>query len=157
MLQINVEESEEKKDTKITNCYDKGWIEWCEQGLLETDTCFKCGQVVKDAMELTCEGHVEGDDVLIIGEECLNKHLQENSGKCPSKNGHRSNEGSKMTSLNDGCQYKGKIKDLQEHLEKSCPLSPIDCPFRKYGCKDIIFRYNEKEHIQAKIKYHMNF
>ncbi|ETO31514.1 hypothetical protein RFI_05607, partial [Reticulomyxa filosa] len=172
-----MEEPEEKKDTgKNVRCYDEGWLKLCAKlEPVATDVCLVCKQIAKNAVELTCEGHIEGDSVLIVGEECLNKYLQENDGECPSKNGHSNCTYTKSRVVrkrienlevivhsntkyfkqnresNAECQYKGKIKDIQEHLEKMCPLYPIDCPFRKcgYGVHlDLVSKHAEQLQIE---------
>ncbi|ETO33237.1 hypothetical protein RFI_03870 [Reticulomyxa filosa] len=94
-----------------------------------------------------------------VKSELVQERINQFKVKCPRQYQQlqaRLNEKSTMTDSNPGCQYKGKIEDIQEHLEKSCPLSPIDCPFRQYGCKDIILRCNTKRHLDEMTKHHLN-
>ncbi|ETO28217.1 hypothetical protein RFI_08914 [Reticulomyxa filosa] len=45
--------------------------------------CCLCNQIANNAMELHCDEHENADHIYLVGEECLQKYLKQNNGKCP--------------------------------------------------------------------------
>ncbi|ETO10693.1 hypothetical protein RFI_26682 [Reticulomyxa filosa] len=164
------EESKENRKTyfSLSGCYNKAWVLLTnESQRLDTLICCLCNQIANNAMELHCNQHENADKVYLIGEECVQKYLKQNNGKCPiQQHDHcefsqnkivrkfvsellvicprqfhlkkrQSNEGIKSgekeeeynkfelnsnSNLKCNCNYVGKIKDLKDHLDKSCDL-----------------------------------
>ncbi|ETN99138.1 hypothetical protein RFI_38344, partial [Reticulomyxa filosa] len=52
------------------------------------------------------------------------------------------------------CDFKGKLKEIKDHLDKSCPLSVINCWFKPFGCNYICHRHNLDKHLIANMKFH---
>ncbi|ETO26341.1 hypothetical protein RFI_10797, partial [Reticulomyxa filosa] len=69
-------------------------------------------------------------------------------------------EGTKITrggpKVKHGCTFKGKIKEMKNHLERSCQLKPSECKFKEFGCKDLLFEFNAEQHLQSQMKRHMD-
>ncbi|ETO30957.1 hypothetical protein RFI_06162 [Reticulomyxa filosa] len=114
-----VEEEQESKEDKKTSfsfseCYGKAWVSFTnESKRLDTLICCICNQIANNAMELHCDEHENADQVYLVGEQCLQSYLKQNNGKCPIQQ-------------HDHCKFsQGKIKDLKDHLDKSCNLIPI--------------------------------
>ncbi|ETO08426.1 hypothetical protein RFI_28961, partial [Reticulomyxa filosa] len=40
------------------------------------------------------------------------------------------------------CNFEGKIGSIKKHLENTCPLKPLECKFKKFGC-------NAEQHVQS--------
>ena len=47
-----------------------------------------------------------------------------------------------------------KRKDMEGH-RKTCPLEPLDCPFKSVGCKDEISRKDMEHHTQKSVQSHL--
>ncbi|ETO05775.1 hypothetical protein RFI_31621, partial [Reticulomyxa filosa] len=167
MLHLNVETEEKKNLEKqkqmfsFSDCFNKEWLSLTNKPQkLNTLICCICKQIVNHAMELHCDKHENVDQVYLVGEECLQKYLKQNNGKCPiqqhdyckfsqsrsmakvvselsvicpqqfelkkneSNEEIKSEEHWNESNLNSktGCNYEGKIKDLKDHLDKSCNL-----------------------------------
>ncbi|ETO06619.1 WD-40 repeat protein [Reticulomyxa filosa] len=54
------------------------------------------------------------------------------------------------------CNFKGKIKDLSEHLDKECPLKVSDCWFKPFGCNYICYKHNLNEHLISNMQLHFD-
>ncbi|ETO02644.1 WD repeat-containing protein [Reticulomyxa filosa] len=147
------EEKEAKKTTfSLSGCYNKEWISLTnELQSLNAFVCCLCNQIANNAVELQCDKHENAERVYLVGEECLQTYLKQNNGKCPiDQHEHceyskkllvicpryydlniclQSNEGIKPGEKGEieknHCDYKGKIKDVKDHLNKSCQLISI--------------------------------
>ncbi|ETO07018.1 hypothetical protein RFI_30374 [Reticulomyxa filosa] len=54
------------------------------------------------------------------------------------------------------CDFKGKLKDLNNHLINECPLNLINCLFKPFGCNHTCFSYNLKDHLITNMKLHFD-
>ncbi|ETO10888.1 WD-40 repeat protein, partial [Reticulomyxa filosa] len=54
------------------------------------------------------------------------------------------------------CDFKGKLKDLNNHLINECTLNLIDCWFKPFGCNHTCVRQNIDDHLISKMKLHFN-
>ncbi|ETO24263.1 hypothetical protein RFI_12897, partial [Reticulomyxa filosa] len=54
------------------------------------------------------------------------------------------------------CNFKGKIESIKKHLENTCPLKPLECKFKKFGCNDVLFNFNAEQHVQSQMKKHLD-
>ncbi|ETO07483.1 WD-40 repeat protein, partial [Reticulomyxa filosa] len=123
---------------------------------LSTLVCCLCNQIANNAVELQCDEHENAEHAYLIGEECLHKYLRQNNGKCPIQqhehcefsksktirqqisellivcprqyNFLKKKELNKYNNWNSKkqCDYKGKIREIKEHLDKSCQLISIE-------------------------------
>ncbi|ETN99204.1 hypothetical protein RFI_38277, partial [Reticulomyxa filosa] len=172
MLNLDDEREEKKLENRkelfsISGCYNKNWVLLTnEQQKLNALICCLCNQIANNALELQCNEHENSEQAYLVGEECLQEYLNQNSGKCPigqhkhcefSKNkslrqqvldllvicprqydlqkkqsNQETNTGEKEGYKNElnwnlinQCNYKGKIKEIKDHLDKSCELISI--------------------------------
>ncbi|ETO30055.1 hypothetical protein RFI_07065, partial [Reticulomyxa filosa] len=89
-IEQNKNNQEEIKETFLEQCYMKDWLAMNNtEHLIESDFCLLCGQIAKNAIELTCDEHENSNEFLIVGEECLTRYLNANGKKCPVQ-GHDS-------------------------------------------------------------------
>ncbi|ETO21184.1 hypothetical protein RFI_16023 [Reticulomyxa filosa] len=61
-----------------------------------------------------------------------------------------------ITETTNCCTFKEYIKEMRAHLEKSCPLKPLECKFKMFGCDDIFFDFNLEQHLQSQMNKHLN-
>ncbi|ETN99017.1 hypothetical protein RFI_38469, partial [Reticulomyxa filosa] len=89
MLLFEAERKGESKENKRTifsfsDCYSKAWVSFTnESQKLDTLICCICNQIANNAMELHCDEHENVDQIYLVGEQCLQKYLKQNNGKCP--------------------------------------------------------------------------
>ncbi|ETN97404.1 hypothetical protein RFI_40124, partial [Reticulomyxa filosa] len=192
MLLLRLEKEEDKKEKRkktkkvsLDECYNEEWVLLLnKRKKLKNFYCLLCEEIANNAMELICNEHEDMKEGLVVGEQCLLKHLKDHNNQCPTKS-------------HDGCNYvKGKtarncIDDLmvicprqfmsqlnvcqqdqtkegivnketqycyvKEHLEgNSCSLQPVECKFKEFGCNDVLFNYNFEQHMQEQMKEHLD-
>ncbi|ETO01594.1 hypothetical protein RFI_35845, partial [Reticulomyxa filosa] len=134
MLHLNVgcEEKKLENQTKpfpVSGCFKKVWILLINKPQkLNSLICCICNQIADNAMELHCDEHKNVDQIYLVGEQCLQNYLKENNEKYPiQQHGHcefsqsrrQPNEGVKFEEDEGNCNFKGKMKDLKDHLDKS--------------------------------------
>jgi len=54
------------------------------------------------------------------------------------------------------CEFKGKLKDLSLHLKTICPLMPLECSFKSFGCSFPLLKYNFEQHMMVQMQYHLD-
>ncbi|ETO21044.1 hypothetical protein RFI_16161, partial [Reticulomyxa filosa] len=54
------------------------------------------------------------------------------------------------------CDFKGKIKELNEHLDNFCPLKLFDCWYKPFGCVHACPKQKLKQHLILKLKFHFD-
>ncbi|ETN99712.1 hypothetical protein RFI_37755, partial [Reticulomyxa filosa] len=54
------------------------------------------------------------------------------------------------------CDFKGKIENLNDHLNDSCPLKFEECWFKSFGCNCLYFKHELENSYVLKIKYHFD-
>ncbi|ETO06354.1 hypothetical protein RFI_31043, partial [Reticulomyxa filosa] len=95
-LKKEVEEEAIKK-LLLGECYNKNWVSFLhEQDSLKEFECLVCKQITNNAMKLACKEHKNDNEVMLVGEECLNRYLEENDNQCPIDD-------------HDSCKYKKGI------------------------------------------------
>ncbi|ETO02650.1 hypothetical protein RFI_34767 [Reticulomyxa filosa] len=164
-------------------CFDKQWIlQTNEAEKINDYVCLICRQIANNALELNCPQHEDADELLIVGDQCLKQFLKENRNSCPIGS-HEGCQYSKSRPLQkyigdltvmclkqfeqelrkekeeeipgiNKCDFKGKLKEIKDHLDKSCPLSVINCWFKPFGCNYICHRHNLDKHLIANMKFH---
>ncbi|ETO00731.1 hypothetical protein RFI_36709, partial [Reticulomyxa filosa] len=155
VLMLKIEEKEKISETVTPQCcYNKDWVAASnKQDSLKRLQCLLCGQIANSAMELSCDKHKDSEDTLLVGEQCLIEYLYENNNQCPvgkhdtcsymrTKTIMRiisiiqKKEEDITTKTVHVCNFEGKIGSIKKHLENTCPLKPLECKFKKFGCND---------------------
>ncbi|ETO24770.1 protein kinase [Reticulomyxa filosa] len=54
------------------------------------------------------------------------------------------------------CNFNGKIKELQNHLDNECPLRHSDCWFKSFGCNFTCFGNQLQEHLISDLRLHFD-
>ncbi|ETO00448.1 hypothetical protein RFI_36996, partial [Reticulomyxa filosa] len=127
-------------------CFDKNWIlQLNQQEDINNFICLICKQVANNPMEINCPQHKNIDKSLIVGENCLNQFLSQNTNYCPIEyhdNCLYSQSRLAKRYINEldvicprqfqqeqgeisgivSCDFKGKVKHVNDHLEHSCYL-----------------------------------
>ncbi|ETO03566.1 hypothetical protein RFI_33836, partial [Reticulomyxa filosa] len=141
--------------------------------------CLICKQVANNALESHCPQHEDMKESLIVGGYCLQQYLKSNSNSCPIQPHENSiflrnkvvrqqigdlivlcplqygnTQKDESTKKIQVCNFKGKIKELQDHLHKSCPLKLLDCWFKPFGCNHVCLRQELNEHLISNIQSH---
>ncbi|ETO31785.1 hypothetical protein RFI_05334, partial [Reticulomyxa filosa] len=65
-------------------------------------------------------------------------------------------EGKTSECMANICDFKGQIKDLSEHLNKSCVLEFSECWFKHFGCKHVCPKNNLEDHLVSGMKEHFH-
>ncbi|ETO07616.1 WD-40 repeat protein, partial [Reticulomyxa filosa] len=68
----------------------------------------------------------------------------------------RNGEGQMSEYMTTMCDFKGKIKDLNDHLNKSCSLKLSQCWFKLFGCNHCCLEQELKNHLITAMKYHFD-
>ncbi|ETO05248.1 hypothetical protein RFI_32149 [Reticulomyxa filosa] len=76
------------------------------------------------------------------------------------KQDHQMKEGyattEKSPEMKHCCTFEGKIKEMKEHLEQFCPLKPLECKFKAFGCDEVFFSFNLEQHLQSQVQKHLD-
>ena len=135
------------RDYHVYLCYPATCGEAIERRYLSDHQKNKCKY-----RQYTCEycGHVDTYDAIagtgmdwglsVSFDECHNHYdrCDQFPLKCPNKCGEK----------------EIKRKDVDSH-RKTCPLEPLDCPFKTVGCKDEISRKDMEHHTQKSVQSHL--
>ncbi|ETO05670.1 hypothetical protein RFI_31725, partial [Reticulomyxa filosa] len=139
------------------SCFNKDWIlRLYQQEQIKHFICFICKQIVNNPMEINCPHHANVNEMLIAGEHCLKLFLENNDNSCPiqSHNNCQYSRNNNVRKYIDDltvicirqfeqelkmsyeteeiseiikCNFKGKLKDLNNHLMNECPLKLMNC------------------------------
>lgn len=124
--------------------------------------CKKCNHVAKNPQQLKCCGE-------FYCKSCLASWNVLHKASCSVKHknepldyffDHKSNEQIqklmvKCTSLDEGCNWTGELKDLDDH-HSQCPKEEIPCTFSEVGCETRPLRENLENHITQDQQQHLN-
>ncbi|ETO02219.1 hypothetical protein RFI_35217, partial [Reticulomyxa filosa] len=89
MLMLHEEEDKVKKlkTLSLDGCYDKEWVASSNKPkLFKNFQCLLCKQIANNAMDLVCNEHEDRKEAVLIGEQCLKRHLNEHNNQCPIGN-----------------------------------------------------------------------
>ncbi|ETO33365.1 hypothetical protein RFI_03740 [Reticulomyxa filosa] len=141
-------------------CFDKAWIQATNsQNRVQDYVCLICQQIAKNAIQLVCFEHEQLDDGLIVGENLICP-LQYQLNVRASSQCQESSEEGQVTSTGHNllkkCEFKGKLKDVKEHLEKLCPLKLMDCYFKPFGCHFTSLLHELQDHLSSHSQIHIN-
>ncbi|ETO20779.1 WD-40 repeat protein [Reticulomyxa filosa] len=154
------------------------------QDQIDNFICWICKQVANIPIEIDCPQHQSLDEVLLVGENCLKHFLNSNPNSCPvqhhdsclySRSGviQRQIDALKVIcplqfqqrsltySQEQGhekvvCDFKGKIKELHDHLENACPLKLLDCWYKPFGCDHTYLKHKLQDHLTSQLKPHFD-
>ncbi|ETO26350.1 WD repeat-containing protein [Reticulomyxa filosa] len=164
------------------SCFDKKWIlQTNELGRISHYICLICRQVANNALESHCPQHEDIKESLIVGEHCLKQYLKDNQNSCPIQPHENSvflknklaqqqidelivmcplqcetdaTKGGETVEMVRVCEFKGMLKQLNDHLNKVCPLKVLDCWFKPFGCTHACFRSNLDKHLISAMEFH---
>ncbi|ETN99078.1 hypothetical protein RFI_38409, partial [Reticulomyxa filosa] len=54
------------------------------------------------------------------------------------------------------CDFKGKIKDLSNHLDNDCTLQRSDCRYKQFGCEHSCPKHKLSDHLSSQSKLHFD-
>ncbi|ETO04982.1 hypothetical protein RFI_32415 [Reticulomyxa filosa] len=54
------------------------------------------------------------------------------------------------------CSFKGRLQDVNDHLENSCPLELSSCWFKPFGCAMILLKDSEQAHLLSQVQFHLD-
>ncbi|ETO26087.1 G-protein beta WD-40 repeats containing protein [Reticulomyxa filosa] len=54
------------------------------------------------------------------------------------------------------CDFKGKIKELKNHLDNVCPLKLFDCWYKPFGCEYSCHKHKLQDHLSSEVKFHFD-
>ncbi|ETN98092.1 hypothetical protein RFI_39425, partial [Reticulomyxa filosa] len=54
------------------------------------------------------------------------------------------------------CDFKGKIKELSDHLNNVCPLKISDCWYKPFGCEYNCYKHKLNDHLSSEFKLHFD-
>ncbi|ETO07805.1 G-protein beta WD-40 repeats containing protein [Reticulomyxa filosa] len=147
--------------------------------------CLICKQVANNPVEISCQQHQNLDGSLIIGEHCLKQFLAANPNSCPVQPHEHCEYtkirlaqrqigelkvkcprqfAQELQALNQGhekktdvmkCNFSGKLKEINEHLNNTCSLKLIDCWFKPFGCGYHSNKLSIDEHMISKGQVHI--
>ncbi|ETO09926.1 WD-40 repeat protein [Reticulomyxa filosa] len=148
------EDEKTPKEPKITvlpvsfeqSCFDKNWIlQLNKQEQFENFICLICKQVANYPIEIDCPQHKSINESPIVGENCLKQFLKV---ICPLQ---FQQGGESIT-----CGFKGKIKELNDHLSNVCPLNMSDCWYKPFGCEHSCHKHKLSDHLSLECKFHFD-
>ncbi|ETO09055.1 WD-40 repeat protein [Reticulomyxa filosa] len=187
MIKLENQTTEEKKSGEAflsaqQACFNKNYfLELDQHDQLNDFICLICKQIVYEPFEINCTQHQNLDGLLLVGEHCLKKFLNDNPNSCPvephgtcqyakSRLAQRYINELKITcprqlaqsqqqkgKANDIiCNFVGKLKELNAHLNNSCPLNSVDCWFKPFGCNHNLYKHELQEHLTSKMRFHFD-
>ncbi|ETO05569.1 hypothetical protein RFI_31826, partial [Reticulomyxa filosa] len=138
MLQFETDEEEKVKldNISLEDCYNKHWISLLnKEETVNKFICLLCKQVAYNAVELSCREHenmeeFDSDVSPTVSNDTWCEAQSDAIGTMEDDEGSNVNEYN--LSQKQGCNYRGTIKGLKEHLETSCRLKPVYCCFQKF-------------------------
>ncbi|ETO32974.1 WD repeat-containing protein [Reticulomyxa filosa] len=68
----------------------------------------------------------------------------------------RNKEGQSFENMTVICDFKGQIKDLNNHLNEACELELSECWFKFFGCNHICPKYKLENHLISMMKEHFD-
>ncbi|ETO24180.1 WD repeat-containing protein [Reticulomyxa filosa] len=135
-------------------------------------------------MELNCPQHENVGDVLIVGEDCLKEFFRKNNGACPiqlhnncrysktklsqifiddlqvicSRQFQQDLKISKQSEMIETirCNFKGKLKNLHNHLNIECSFALVGCWFKPFGCNHTCYKQNLDDHLISTMRFHFD-
>ncbi|ETO36341.1 hypothetical protein RFI_00718 [Reticulomyxa filosa] len=54
------------------------------------------------------------------------------------------------------CDFKGKVKELNDHLDNSCSLKLFDCWYKPFGCVHACPKQKLQQHLVSNLKLHFD-
>ncbi|ETO08258.1 hypothetical protein RFI_29131, partial [Reticulomyxa filosa] len=101
------------------------------------------------------------DGCKYIKNKVIQRHINDLNVICPRQfqqdldSAKHGKEGEKK-SVGTTCNFKGKIKDLNDHLKNTCPLKLIQCWFKSFGCNYLCLEEGMDDHLISNMKFHFD-
>ncbi|ETO19563.1 WD-40 repeat protein, partial [Reticulomyxa filosa] len=142
--------------------------------------CLICKQIANNPMEINCTQHKNTDELLIVGENCLKQFLSSNPNSCPVEQHDGcvygkgrlaqrqiselivvcprqfEQEKDPQSPERSSCDFKGKIKQVNDHLENNCSLRLLDCWYKPFGCNYKCVKSVLQEHLVSEMQLHFD-
>ncbi|ETO11857.1 hypothetical protein RFI_25519 [Reticulomyxa filosa] len=162
------------------SCFNKNWIlQLNRPEQFKHFICLICKQVANYPIEIHCQEHKGIGGSFLVGESCLKQFLDANPNSCPIQPHtnciyYRSDvisqhiDESEVTcplqfqqdlqQKNEGltCNFKGKIKELDNHLNDVCALKMLDCWYKQFGCDHSCHKNKLHYHLCLEVKFHFD-
>ncbi|ETO32887.1 hypothetical protein RFI_04230, partial [Reticulomyxa filosa] len=161
-------------------CFNKDWLLRSNPPNKIGDfVCLICGQISNNPIEINCPQHQNLDGPLIVGEYCLEQFLSTNSNLCPvhlhsdcqyakSRLARRCvselsvmcplqfEQDLKAPNQRIKCNFNGKIRELNSHLDNSCSFNQSECWFKPFGCDHNCCKQELEKHLVSNVKPHFD-
>ncbi|ETO23122.1 WD-40 repeat protein [Reticulomyxa filosa] len=162
---------DEKNKEELQACFDKNWVLHLNQlEGINGFTCLICKQIANNPMEINCPQHMNINEILVVGKiephyDCLysqsrlvKRLIEELDVICPrqSEQEKGQEEGEGGTSGVMTCDFKGKIKQANDHLENDCCLKLTKCWFDSFGCDHTCSKHMLQDHLVSKMQLHFD-
>ncbi|ETO09832.1 G-protein beta WD-40 repeats containing protein [Reticulomyxa filosa] len=161
------------------SCFNKTWLlQLNSQEQLNNYICLICKQITNNPIKINCPQHKDNNNLLIVGKNCLKQFLNNNNNICPIEYHNdckyynmeiiqnqineldviclRQYKQEKINSIIVMCDFKGKIKNINDHLNNSCPLKIVNCWFKQFGCNYSCIKNKLQDHLISEMKYHFD-
>ncbi|ETO07694.1 G-protein beta WD-40 repeats containing protein [Reticulomyxa filosa] len=165
-----------------SQCFSKNWILQSNNHTQISELiCLICGQIANNPIEISCTEHQELEGAFLVGEECLKRFLNSNPNSCPVRSHNHCQyaksrlaqryigeldvicplqftQDSQQVSNGKGikCNFSGKLKDLDDHLNSSCSLQFSKCWFQPFGCDHTCNKSELQQHLISKMQFHFD-
>ncbi|ETO18425.1 hypothetical protein RFI_18840 [Reticulomyxa filosa] len=118
------------------------------------------------------------NELLIVGENCLKQFLSKNPNSCPVESHDnclysqsrlakryigeldvicpRQFEYEGETLIIVSCNFKGKIKQVNSHLENFCCLQIVKCWYESFGCNHTCLKSMIQDHLTSNTRLHFD-
>ncbi|ETN99658.1 hypothetical protein RFI_37811 [Reticulomyxa filosa] len=180
---IKIEEKiEDKKGIKTEElvpssrqlCFNKDWLlRLNSPAAINNFICLICGQISNNPIEINCPQHKNLDGPLIVGEHCLEQFLSANSNllsssfaqcllarRCVSELSVmcplQFEQDLKAPNQRIKCNFNGKIRELNSHLDNSCSFNQSECWFKPFGCDHNCCKQELEKHLISNVKPHFD-
>ncbi|ETO00470.1 hypothetical protein RFI_36974, partial [Reticulomyxa filosa] len=109
---------------------------------LNTLICCLCNQIASNAMELQCDEHENSEHIHLIGEDCLQKYLKQNNGKCPVQH-------------HDTCNF-AKSKTARQQISELLVICPLQYEMNKYNKSNKEIKTKQKGEFENELNLNEN-
>ncbi|ETO35006.1 WD-40 repeat protein [Reticulomyxa filosa] len=102
------------------------------------------------------------DDCSYSHSRLAQRHIGDLRVKCPrqfQQDAQTSTQGQQQEGEGNekvACDFKGKIKELNNHLENVCSLKLLDCWYKPFGCIHTCSKQKLQDHCIAEVKSHFD-
>ncbi|ETO15582.1 hypothetical protein RFI_21782, partial [Reticulomyxa filosa] len=166
------------------SCFNKTWVLQSNQPeQIKHYVCLLCEQIANPPLEINCPEHESltigkaclkqylsanknfcpiqsHDGCRYIKSKAMQLYIDDLTVMCPKQFEQDSSPSEHYEQEQDSamikCDFKGKIKDLNEHLQKDCQLALVNCWFKPFGCDHQCPRHKLQYHLISNLKFHFD-